>query len=325
MRHATPGRLVGRDAECAQIAELLNGARSQQSGALVVAGEAGIGKSALCAWAIDRADGMCVLTVRGVESEVDLPFAGLSELCAEQFDGIHRLPEPQARALEGALALRVVHAGDRFAIGAAVLGLLAMVGEQQSLLVVVDDAQWLDGASTDALLFAARRLRTEGVAMLIATRPGGPLDDEANGLPRLTPKGLEPRAARQLLELAYGELPTRVVDLLVEAGDGNPLALLEIPGLLSEPELSGRQPIDTPLRTGAALEHALLQRVSGLRAETRRGLLLAAASGTERMQPVVDAAVKVGLDAAVLEEAEQAEVVSIAGECFSFAHPLLRS
>jgi DNA-binding CsgD family transcriptional regulator len=321
----SPACLIGRDAQCTRIAELLEGARSQQSGALVLTGEAGIGKSALCTWAIDRAGGMRVLRVRGVQSEGDLPFAGLSELCADQLDHIPLLPEPQAGALDGALARRSSGPGDRFAIGAAVLSLLALVDEQGSVLVVVDDAQWLDAASTDALVFAARRLRAEGVAVLIATRPDSAFDAETNGLPKLALDRLEPQAARDLLQAVHGALPASVVDLIADAGAGNPLALHEIPRLLSEPQLSGRQPIDTPLRTGSTLEHALLHRVVRLPAETRRALVIAAASGTERLQPVVDAAVKVGLRANVLEAAEQASVLSIAGESFTFAHPLLRS
>jgi len=320
-----PGHIVGRDRQCARIAELLEGARSQQSGTLVVTGEAGIGKSALCAWAIARAEGMQVLRLRGVESEADLPFAGLAELCADQVDKIPRLPEPQADALEGALARRATQAGDRFAIGAAVLSLLALVAEQRSVLIVVDDAQWIDAASTDALLFAARRLRTEGVAVLVATRPGAAFDADSNDLTRLVLGGLHRQAACQVLEVAHGALPESVLTLLVDAAEGNPLALLEIPRLLSEPQLAGREPIDTPLRTGPILERALLHRVLALPAVARQGLLIAAASDSERWQPVIDALVKVGLGADVLEAAESAGVVSIAGERFAFAHPLLRS
>ena len=164
--------LVGRDAECGRIDGLLADARGQRSGALVLSGEPGIGKSALCRWAVAQAGGMRVLSVRGVESEVELPFAGLAELCAGEMDRVGLLPEPQARALEAALARRDAPPGDRFAIGAAVLSLLAVAGGSGSVLVVIDDAQWLDASSADALLFAARRLRGEGVAMLVATRPG---------------------------------------------------------------------------------------------------------------------------------------------------------
>jgi hypothetical protein len=125
-------------------------------------GDPGIGKSALCAWAVAQAAGMRVLSVRGVESEADLPFAALSELCAGELDRLGLLPDPQARALEGALTRRDAPPGDRFAIGAAVLSLLAVAGDGDSVLVIVDDAQWLDASSADALLFAARRAQRRG-------------------------------------------------------------------------------------------------------------------------------------------------------------------
>ena len=147
---------------------------------------------------------MRVLSARGVESEVDLPFAGLAELCAGELDRLGSLPEPQAQALEGALARRVVRPGDRFAIGAAVLSLLAAAAEGESVLVVVDDAQWLDPSSADALLFAARRLRGEGVAMLVATRPGAVFDAVQGGLPRVTLRGLDAPAAHALLVQCLG-------------------------------------------------------------------------------------------------------------------------
>lgn len=191
--------LVGREVERSRIEGLLAGARAQLSGALVLSGEPGIGKSALCGWAVAQAAGMRVRSVHAVESEVDLPFAGLSELCADEVDRLGLLPDPQARALEGALTRRDAPPGDRFAIGAAVLGLLAVAADEASVLVIVDDAQWLDAASADALLFAARRLRREGVALLVATRPGTVFDAERSGLPRVTLRGLEPSPARALL------------------------------------------------------------------------------------------------------------------------------
>jgi len=191
--------LVGRKAERAEIGRLLGDARARASGALVLSGEPGIGKSALCAWAATRAAGMRVLTARGVQSEVDLPFAGLAELCAGQLDRLGRLPAPQAHALDGALVRGAASPGDRFAIGAGLLSLLAVAGEEEPALVVVDDAQWLDGASADAVLFAARRLRNEGVAMLAATRPGSVFDAERTGVARLSVGGLDGRSARALL------------------------------------------------------------------------------------------------------------------------------
>jgi hypothetical protein len=157
--------LVGRDAECGRITRLLRAARLSRSGVLVLLGEPGIGKTALCTWALQQADAMGVVTARGVESEHDIPYAALAELCAGPLSHLDRLPTPQARALDGALGHRGSAPQDRFAIGAAVLSLLSAAAEQRSMLVLVDDAQWLDRSSTDALLFAARRLREDGVAM----------------------------------------------------------------------------------------------------------------------------------------------------------------
>jgi len=317
--------LVGRKAERAEIGRLLGDARARASGALVLSGEPGIGKSALCAWAATRAAGMRVLTARGVQSEVDLPFAGLAELCAGQLDRLGRLPAPQAHALDGALVRGAASPGDRFAIGAGLLSLLAVAGEEEPALVVVDDAQWLDGASADAVLFAARRLRNEGVAMLAATRPGSVFDAERTGVARLSVGGLDGRSARALLDDAHGQLPPQVAGLLADYTRGNPLALLEVPRLLTKAQLAGRQPIDEPLPTGPTLARALLHRLSGLPDRTRQALVVAAASGTERIQPVVDALSVLELPASVLDAAEQASALRIQGERLEFRHPLLRS
>jgi DNA-binding CsgD family transcriptional regulator len=317
--------LVGRDAECERLSRLLAGARCQRSGVLVLSGEPGIGKSALCAWAAAQAGDMRVLSTHAVESEVDLPFAALSELFAGDLDRVGSLPEPQARALDGALARRDAPAGDRFAIGAAVLSLLALVGEGRPVLVVVDDAQWLDASSADALLFAARRLHRESVAMLVATRPGAVFDAERSRLPRLTLTGLDMPAAQALLEAAHEALPVPVARLLSTRTAGNPLALLELPLLLSRGQLAGDQPIDEPLPLGPTLVRALCHRLSPLSDDAHRALLVAAASGGERVQPVVDAVRALGLDRSVLDAAEQTGALSVAGERFQFRHPLLRS
>jgi DNA-binding CsgD family transcriptional regulator len=317
--------LLGRDVECDRIEGLLAAARAQRSGALVLSGDPGIGKSALCAWAVEQAAGMRVLSVRGVESEADLPFAGLSELCAGELDRLGLLPDPQARALEAALTRRDAAPGDRFAIGAAVLNLLAVAGDGDPVLVIVDDAQWLDGSSADALLFAARRLRSEGVAMLVATRPRTNFDAENTGVPRLMLSGLERSTARTLLDAVHGTLPADVGQLLAERTGGNPLALLEMPLVLSDAQLMGASPIEEPLSVGPSLERALLHRLSDLAEPARQGLLVAAASGGERVQPVVDALGTLGLDRLVLDPAEQAGVLAVVGEHFEFRHPLLRS
>jgi DNA-binding CsgD family transcriptional regulator len=317
--------LVGRAVECGLLADLLAGARDQRSGALVLSGEPGIGKSALCAWAVERAGEMRVLAISGVESESDLPFAALSELCADEWDRIGLLPEPQARALEGALARRAEARADRFALGAAVLSLLAVAGDGDPVLAVIDDAQWLDASSADALLFAARRLRREAVVLLAATRPDTLFDNAQCGLPRLVVERLDQAAARALLSAAHGPLPTHVAEVLAQRSDGNPLALLELPRALSPAQLAGEQAIDEPLPLGPALSLALLNRQSDLPADTRGALLLAAASGSERLQPVLDALAAALMAPDALDAAERAGVLTIAGERFEFRHPLLRS
>jgi DNA-binding CsgD family transcriptional regulator len=292
---------------------------------LVLSGESGIGKSALCAWAVGQAADLPVLSVRAVESEVDLPFAGLSELCAEDYELISRLPGPQARALDGALARSEARRGDRFAIGAAILGLLAVAGRGDPVFVVVDDAQWLDVASADALVFAARRLRHEGVAMLVATRPDSRFDAPSIGLPRMRLRRLDASAARKLLHAVHTGIPARVAEELADRSDGNPLALLELPRLLSEAQLDGAQAIDEPLPLAPTLVRALLERQSGLSDGARQGLVVAAASAGERVQPVLDALPAAGLDRTLLDSAEEAGVVAISGNRLEFRHPLLRS
>lgn len=317
--------LVGRTAERERIAELLDEARAGRSGALVLTGEPGIGKSALCDWAVAHAGGMTVAAARPVESEVDLPFAGLVELCAPELDDLQRLPEAQRRALEGALTRHGAPTGDRFAVGAALLGLLAAAAEDAPLLVVVDDAQWLDGASADALVFAARRLGNEGVALLIATRPESAFAAGRGGLPRMTVRGLEPAPAHDLLRSAHPAVADEVAEFLIERAQGNPLALVEVPLVLSPAQLAGQEPIDDPLPVGPGLKRTLLHRIAGLPPEARHALLLAAASDAEEIGPVLRAAFAAGLAPDVLVPAEDAGVLTITDRRFAFHHPLLRS
>ncbi|HET6551129.1 MAG TPA: AAA family ATPase, partial [Solirubrobacter sp.] len=317
--------LIGRDAERDRIAMLLDTARAQRSGALVVCGEPGIGKTALCAWAVGHALGMRVLTMQGIESEAALAYAGLSELFAGELERIAGLPEPQAIALDGALARRHALGLDRFAIGAAVLSLLTLVAHEQPVLVVVDDAQWVDASSAEALLFAARRLRDEGVASLVASRPEGVFGGPDTGLPRLTLGGLDPVASEGLLESAHGQLPPQVAARVVEHSEGNPLALLEGPLLLSDEQLAGEQPIAEPLPIGSRLTSALLTRFSGLPATTRSALLLASASDVERLEPLIDALAEAGLTLDAFDPAELAGVLELGPERFRFRHPLLRA
>src|ERR1700679_396256 len=227
-------RLYGRDAELAALSDLLDQARQGTSGALVLRGDPGIGKTALVSHITTRADGFRVIRGTGIEEESELPFAGLHLLLRPALDRIDALPDVQAEALRGALGLAKAGPADRFLVGLAVLSLLAELAADQPLLCVVDDAQWLDRAIADALLFAARRLDTESIVLLLCARTGA---SAAAGLPELTLKGLSSQAAVELMP--DGLPPSRRYRVLAEAA-GNPLALLELPRVLAS-----AQPEDT--------------------------------------------------------------------------------
>src|ERR1700761_4970665 len=188
--------LLDRLQECAALSQLLDAARAGRSGVLVMSGEPGVGKTALLDWAVGSAAGLRVVRVAGVESEMELAFAALQQLCAPMLDQLEGLPDPQRDALGVAFGLATGAAPDRFLVGLAVLSLLSEVAEQQPLLCVIDDAQWLDRASAQALAFVARRLLAEPVALVFATREPG---EEYQGLPELPVEGLRDSAAHQLL------------------------------------------------------------------------------------------------------------------------------
>src|SRR5687768_2328271 len=224
--------LRGRLAEQERIEALLDAAREGVSGALVVRGEPGIGKTALLEHAAQRAEGMRVLRGAGIESEAELPFAGLHLLLRPAADALEALPGPQGQALGGAFGLGEAGGGDRFLIGAAVLSLLAHLAEAQPLLCLVDDAQWLDRPSAEALLFAARRLDREGVAVLFAVREhtGGFVPA---GVPELRLAGLDPESAGALLDDLGAPLAADQRERLITETRGNPLALRELPPLIA--------------------------------------------------------------------------------------------
>ena len=182
--------LYGREAECALIEELLDGARESRSGVLVLRGVAGVGKSALLEHARERANGMQVLGCRGVESEAELPFAAVHQLVRPVLDRVDVLPAPQATALRRALGLDAGAGGDRFLVSVALLGLLAEAAESHPLLCLVDDAHWLDVASAEAFVFVARRLEADPIVVLLAVREGEARGFEAPSLPSLRLEGL---------------------------------------------------------------------------------------------------------------------------------------
>ena len=230
--------LLDRLPERAALSQLLDAARAGRSGVLVMRGEPGVGKTALLEYAIEAAAGLRVARVAGVESEMELAFAALQQLCAPMVDKLAGLPNPQRDALGVAFGLTIGAAPDRFLVGLAALSLLSEVAEQQPLLCVIDDAQWLDRASAQALAFVARRLLAEPVALVFATREQG---EEYRGLPELPVEGLRDGDAHQLLSsVIMGPLDERVRDRIVAETRGNPLALLELPrGVPGAPGVPG--------------------------------------------------------------------------------------
>jgi len=239
MPTARASGFIGRTSERATLDGLLATARGGHSGVLVIRGEAGIGKTALLRYAARQAAGFRVAQVAGVQAEMELPFAGLHQLCAPVLPRADALPPPQRDALEVALGLASGAVPDRFLVGLAVLGLLSAVAEERPLLCLVEDAQWLDAASTHILGFVARRMLAESVAIVISIREpaGGPDFDR---LPELRLEGLENTAARTLLAgTVPGRLDDRVRDRIIAETRANPLALLELPGRMSAAELAG--------------------------------------------------------------------------------------
>ncbi len=305
--------LSGRDAELAALSDLLDQARKGTSGTLVLRGDPGIGKTALVSQVAARADGFRLIRAAGIEEESELPFAGLHLLLRPALDRITALPGIQAQALRGALGLADAGPPDRFLVGLAVLSLLAELAADQPLLCVVDDAQWLDRASADALLFAARRLDTESVVLLLCARTGA---FPAAGLPELNLKGLSAQAATELI--GDGLPASRRYRLLAEAA-GNPLALLELPRAATGGWLEGPVPLTERLRG------AFESRLAGLPEATRTVLLVAAAEGTGDLTPILQAAGPLGACLADLDAARTAGLIEVDGAALTFCHPLIRA
>jgi DNA-binding CsgD family transcriptional regulator len=309
--------MVGRKDERARLKALLDAAREGRSGTLLLHGPPGIGKTALLRWTIEDAADFTVLRARGMESESDIPFAGLAELITPLLGHVDELPGVQAAAIRGALALGPATPTDRFTVPAALLSLLARAADERPVLVVIDDAQWLDDPSLEAFLFAGRRLGQEGVVMIGAAREMG-RRVEMPWLDRMAIAPLPDGDARELLDRA---IAPGVADRLVSTAAGNPLALLEIPGLLSDAQLAGREPLEDPLRPGTNVERAFAAAIEALPETTRRALLVAAAASTRRL----DAIARTGVSLTDLEPAEEARIVTLSEGELEFRHPLMRS
>jgi len=248
--------------------QLIDAVRAGGSRVLVVRGEPGVGKSALLDYLAGRASGCRVVRAAGVESEMELAFAGLHQLLAPVLDRLEGLPGPQQEALRTAFGLSSGPAPDRFLVGLAVLGLVSEVAGQRPLVCVVDDEQWLDRASVQALGFVARRLAAEPVGLVFAARlPGA----ELAGLPELAVAGLREEDARALLDSALaGPLDARVRDLIVAETRGNPLALLELPRGLGSAELAGGFGLPAAVSLPGRIEDSFRRQLEGLPVETRR-------------------------------------------------------
>jgi DNA-binding CsgD family transcriptional regulator len=322
--------LIGRAAETERIHDLLAAAREGRSAALVLSGGPGLGKTALLedAVALAREQGMTVLRSTSRESESELPFSGLADLLEPILGLRDRLPAAQAAALDSALALGPDAGAEaplaRLAIGAALLGLLSQAAEEAPVLCVLDDMQWLDEPSKDALRFAARRLGAEGVAMLGAQRPM--LSELSAGIPEFELGALPEQAAVELLRSTRSEqIPEDVLQQLVSTAAGNPMALLEIPELLSRDELEGRAPLEGPLPPGSTLERVLAKRLEALPGITRESLAVIAAADARAGEVALRALELTGLPAVALEPAEAAGIVALGPGQVTFRHPLLRA
>ena len=314
--------LHGRHNECAELDRLLEDVRAGESRALVVCGEPGVGKTALLEYLGEQATGCRVVRATGVQSEIELAFAALNQLLTPILDRIERLPVPQRDALQTAFGVSAGPAPDRFFVGLAVLGLLSEVAEDQPLICLVDDEQWLDRASAQVLAFVARRLEREGVALVFAAR--APSDDVA-GLPELMVKGLQEGDARALLDsVLTGPLDKRLRDTIVAETRGNPLALLELPRGITPAALAGGFAVPGVLPLSGRIEESFRRRLDVLPAQTRRLLQLAAADPVGEPLLVWRAAERLGIRAEAATPAVEAGLIEF-GTRVLFRHPLVRS
>jgi DNA-binding CsgD family transcriptional regulator len=318
--------LVGRHQEQSVLDEMLATARTGRASVLALVGEPGIGKSALVAYAEEQSGGMRVLRARGMQTEAAIPFASLSELLRPALDSLGRIPAPQARALEGALALRPARSEDRFAIGAATLSLLAAYANEAPLLVTIDDAHWLDGSSANAVGFAARRLIDDPVAIVLAVREGESSLLDGTDLPRLQLAGLDRRAVSEFLRRRArvdAEMAEARVDRLYAETRGNPLALLELNEQASWLEDS---PVHEPLPVVAWVAEKFARGFESLNPEVRRSLVLLAACDTGDLETLARAART--FDSPLedsLDEAAAAGLVEVQRWSVEWRHPLIRS
>jgi DNA-binding CsgD family transcriptional regulator len=315
--------LLGRHRVCAALDTGLAAVRKGQSWALVLRGEAGVGKTALLNYLVQQATGCQVMRAAGVQSEMELAFSGLYQLCAPSLDRADRLPTPQRDALLTAFGVWAGDPPDRFLVSLAALGLLAEVAQERPLVCVIDDAQWLDRASAQALAFIARRLGAESLALVFSAREVEVA--ELTGLPALVVEGLALSDARALLRSAVcGPVDDRVFDRLIAETRGNPLALLELPRGFTQAELSAGFALLGPRTVPERIEQSYRRRLAALDPETLQLLLVAAAEPLGDPVLVWRAAERLGIGVGALGPASAAGLLEI-GTCVRFRHPLVRS
>jgi DNA-binding CsgD family transcriptional regulator len=315
--------LRGRTAECAALDELVSGARAGHSGALVVRGEPGVGKTALLDYVVEHASGCRVLRCAGIESEMELAFSGLHQLCAPLLSRLDRLPGPQRAALETAFGLGVGAAPDRFLVALAVLSLLAAVGDEQPVVCVVDDAHWLDRVSAQSLAFVGRRLYAERVALVLAVRDG--TENAFEGLRALSVPGLGGVDARALLDsVLAAPIDDQVRERIVAETRGNPLALLELTHGLTPAELAGGFGLLETTQLSGRIEEGFVSRLQALSPGARRLMLTAAAEPVGDVILLWRALGELGIGTDAAAEAEASGLVDLDAHV-RFRHPLVRS
>jgi DNA-binding CsgD family transcriptional regulator len=316
--------LRGRRSELEALDRQLQRVRAGQSSVQVLRGEAGVGKTALLNYVAEQASGCRVARIAGVESEMELAFAGLHQLCAPMLDRLDGLPGPQRNALRAAFGLHDGDAPDRFLVALAVLTLLAEAAELEPLVCLVDDAQWLDRATAQTLAFVARRLLAERIAMVFAVREPNDVN-ELTGLPELVVGGLADGDARSLLASAMpGPLDERVRDQIIAETRGNPLALVELTRGLTPAELAGGFGLPDARPLASRVEETFVQRVRMLPRETQQLLLVAAAEPVGDVSLLWRAAERLGIRGDAGKPAEEAALIDL-GIRVRFRHPLARS
>jgi DNA-binding CsgD family transcriptional regulator len=316
--------LLGRRSECEALDGLLTDVVSGTSRVMVLRGDAGVGKSKLLSYLSHRVAGWHVATAVGVESEMELAYSGLHQLCAPMLDHLGRLPAPQCEALATVFGLGVGAAPDRFLVGLATLSLLADAAEQQPLICIVDDAQWLDQASAQILAFVCRRLLAERIALVCAVRTGIG-DDVLAGLPDLSIQGLGDSDARALLlDNVYGPLDAAVCDQIVSESHGNPLALLELPRSWRATDLAGGFGLPGSQLVASKIQQSYVRRLRVLPSDTQLLVLAAAAEPIGDRLLLDRSAETLGIDLAAASPAVDAGLLHV-GWRVEFAHPLVRS